>query len=45
MPKKIEQRGKNTYLLTVADGYEEKGKQIFRRKRIKATSEREAQKA
>ena len=45
MPKKIEQRGKNTYLLTVADGYDEKGKQIFRRKRIKATSDREAQKA
>ena len=35
MQKKIEQRGKNTYLITVADGYDEKGKQIVKTKTIK----------
>ena len=42
MPAKIEKRGENTYLLTVATGYDEHGKQLFRRKRIKASSDREA---
>ncbi|MBQ6143230.1 MAG: hypothetical protein IJI84_01895 [Clostridia bacterium] len=45
MQKKIEQRGKNTYLLTVADGYDEKGKQIVKTKTIHASSQREAEKA
>lgn len=44
MPAKIERRGKNTYLLTVAMGYDEQGKQRFLRKRIKASSDREANK-
>lgn len=42
MPAKIEKRGENTYLLTVAMGYDERGKQLFRRKRITASSDREA---
>lgn len=42
MPAKIEKRGDNTYLLTVATGYDEHGKQLFKRKRIKASSDREA---
>lgn len=42
MPAKIERRGTDTYLLTVADGYDSRGKQLFKRKRIKASSERAA---
>ena len=42
MPAKIEKRGANTYLLTVAMGYDEHGKQLFRRKRVTASSDRDA---
>ncbi len=42
MPAKIEKRGADTYLLTVADGYDSHGKQLFKRKRIRASSERAA---
>ena len=45
MPARIEKKSKNSYLLTVNIGYDAHGKQIFRRKTVKATSEREARKA
>jgi len=42
MPAKIKKRGNDAYLLSVAVGYDEKGKQIVKTKTIKATSDREA---
>ena len=45
MPAKIWKRKEGTYMLTVAVGYDERGKQIIKRKTIKATSMREAEKA
>ena len=44
MPAKIWKRSEGTYLLTVAVGYDDRGKQIIRRRTIKATSMREAEK-
>lgn len=44
MPSKIRKRGKNSYTLTVATGYDEHGKQLYRRKTVKASSDREAEK-
>ena len=43
MAKKIEQRGENSYRLTVASGYSPDGKQIFHRKTVHCT-EKEAKK-
>jgi integrase len=45
MPAKIKKRGNDAYLLSVAVGYDEKGKQIVKTKTIKATSDREADRA
>ena len=39
MPAKIKKRGNDAYLLSVAVGYDEKGKQIVKTKTIKATSD------
>lgn len=44
MPSKIKKRGENTYLLSVAAGYEANGKQKVHTKTITANSEREVQK-
>jgi len=40
----VEKRGGNLYRLTVTLGYGEKGKQIRKRKGVKASSMREVQK-
>ena len=45
MPAKISNRGNGSYLLTVSVGYDEQGKQIVKRKTVKASSKREAEKA
>lgn len=44
MPSKIKKRGENTYLLSVAAGYEPNGKQKVYTKTVTANSERELQK-
>ena len=44
MPAKIKKRENGSYLLSVAIGYDEKGRQIVKTKTIKATSDREANK-
>lgn len=44
MPAKIKKRGENSYLLSVARGYDSKGKQIVQTKTVYASSAREAQK-
>lgn len=44
MPSKIKKRGENSYLLTVAAGYDGKGKQITFTKTIHSKNEREAKK-
>ena len=44
MPSKIKKRSNNTYLLTVAGGYDNQGKQKSYTKTIRATSDREAEK-
>jgi len=43
MPSKIKRRG-NSYLLTVAAGYDAKGKQITHTKTVKCSSDKEAEK-
>jgi len=43
MPSKIKKRGENSYLLSVAVGYDKEGKQIVRTKTIQATGMREAE--
>ena len=45
MPSKIRKQSPNTWLLTVSVGYDEKGKQIVKRKSVTASSRREAEKA
>jgi len=45
MPSKIRKQSANTALLTVSVGYDEKGKQIVKRKSVTASSRREAEKA
>jgi len=42
MPAKIKKRGNGSYLLSVAIGYDAKGKQLVKTKTIKASSDREA---
>ena len=42
MPTKIKNRGNGSYLLSVAIGYNDKGRQLVKTKTIKATSDREA---
>ncbi len=42
MPTKIRNRGNGSYLLSVAVGYREDGKQVVKTKTIKASSDREA---
>lgn len=44
MPSKIKQRGENTYLLSVASGYEANGKQRVYTKTITSTNEKDLQK-
>jgi hypothetical protein len=44
MPTKIKNRGNGSYLLSVAIGYDARGRQIVKTKTIKATSDREANK-
>ncbi len=44
MPARIEKKSKNSYLLTVNIGYDEHGKQLFKRKTVKASNDREARK-
>lgn len=44
MPSKIKRRGNNTYLLTVAGGYDNKGKQKSYTKTVHVKSDREAEK-
>ncbi|SFM11495.1 site-specific integrase [Pelosinus propionicus] len=44
MPSKIKKRGENSYLLTVASGYDGQGKQICHTKTVTANSPREAEK-
>lgn len=44
MPSKIKKRGKDSYLLTVAAGYDAKGKQLAHTKTVKCSSGREAEK-
>lgn len=43
MPRKIEKRSKNTYRLSVCQGYDRYGRQIIKYKTIKASSDREAE--
>jgi len=43
MPSKIKKRGENSYLLTVAAGYEANGKQKVYTKTVHATSDREVE--
>lgn len=43
MPRKIEKRGKNTYRISVCQGYDQYGRQIIKYKTIKASSDREAE--
>ncbi len=45
MPAKIKKRSNKAYLLSVAVGYDEKGRQIVKTKTIKASSDREADRA
>ena len=45
MPSKIKKRGTNSFLLSVAVGYDSQGRQIVRTKTIQASSRREAEKA
>lgn len=45
MPAKIKYRGNDSYLLTVTNGYDNRGKQKSYTKTIQATSPREAEKA
>lgn len=42
MPSKIKKRGKNSYLLTVSDGYDSAGKQIVYTKTVTADNDTEA---
>lgn len=42
MPGTLEKRGKNSWRLTVTNGYDNNGKQIRHRKTVSASSEREA---
>lgn len=45
MPAKIKQRSNDSYLLSVAIGYDDNGKQIVKTKTVKASSDREAARA
>ncbi|WP_432748719.1 tyrosine-type recombinase/integrase [Pectinatus frisingensis] len=45
MPTKIKKRSDNSYLLSVAVGYNDKGKQVVKTKTVKVTSQREAERA